>query len=93
MIRFVDTLMLSGVSRGKNSRVAATRPVYPPELRQEAVRLLRSSGKTIRVIAREVAADRSASPAAEKLRPREANAPRISDHSRLNSQPFVNRSA
>ena len=34
--------------------MAATRPAYPPEFRQEAVRLLRSSGKTIPVIAREL---------------------------------------
>ncbi len=32
----------------------ATRPAYPPEFRQEAVRLLRSSGKTIPVLAREL---------------------------------------
>jgi transposase len=34
--------------------VAATRPAYPPEFRQEAVRLLRSSGGSIPVIAREL---------------------------------------
>jgi transposase len=34
--------------------VAATRPAYSPEFRQEAVRLLRSSGKSIPVIAREL---------------------------------------
>lgn len=32
----------------------STRPPYPPEFRQEAVRLLRSSGKTIPVLAREL---------------------------------------
>lgn len=32
----------------------ATRPPYPPEFRQEAVRLLRSSGKTIPALAREL---------------------------------------
>lgn len=31
-----------------------TRPPYPPEFRQEAVRLLRSSGKTIPVLAGEL---------------------------------------
>ena len=31
-----------------------TRPAYPPEFRREAVRLLRSSGKTIPVLAREL---------------------------------------
>lgn len=34
--------------------MAATRPAYPPEFRQEAVRLLRSSGRSIPVIAREL---------------------------------------
>ncbi len=34
--------------------MARTRPAYPPEFRQEAVRLLRSSGKTIPVLAREL---------------------------------------
>jgi transposase len=34
--------------------VPATRPPYPPEFRQEAVRLLRASGKTIPVLAREL---------------------------------------
>jgi transposase len=34
--------------------VAFTRPAYPPEFRQEAVRLLRSSGRTIPVLAREL---------------------------------------
>ena len=32
----------------------STRPPYPLEFRQEAVRLLRSSGKTIPVLAREL---------------------------------------
>ncbi len=32
----------------------ATRPPYTPEFRQEAVRLLRSSGKTIPALAREL---------------------------------------
>ena len=31
-----------------------TRPAYPPEFRQEAVRLLRASGKTVPVLAREL---------------------------------------
>ena len=31
-----------------------TRPPYPPEFRQEAVRLLRASGKTIPVLADEL---------------------------------------
>ena len=34
--------------------MARTRPAYPPEFRQEAVRLLRSSGKTVPVLAREL---------------------------------------
>ena len=34
--------------------MAATRPAYPPEFRQEAVRLLRSSGRSIPVIAGEL---------------------------------------
>jgi transposase len=34
--------------------VAVTRPAYPPEFRQEAVRLLRSSGRSVPVIAREL---------------------------------------
>ena len=34
--------------------MAATRPAYPAEFRQEAVRLLRSSGRSIPVIAREL---------------------------------------
>jgi transposase len=34
--------------------VARTRPAYPPEFRREAVRLLRSSGKTIPALAREL---------------------------------------
>jgi transposase len=34
--------------------VPASRPPYPPEFRQEAVRLLRSSGKTIPALAREL---------------------------------------
>ena len=34
--------------------MAFTRPAYPPEFRQEAVRLLRSSGRTIPVLAREL---------------------------------------
>jgi transposase len=34
--------------------VARTRSAYPPEFRQEAVRLLRSSGKTVPVLAREL---------------------------------------
>jgi transposase len=34
--------------------VPKTRPPYPPEFRQEAVRLLRSSGRTIPVLAREL---------------------------------------
>ncbi len=34
--------------------MARTRPAYPPEFRQEAVRLLRSSGKSIPVLAREL---------------------------------------
>ncbi len=32
----------------------STRPPYPPEFRQEAVRLLRSSGKTIPALAGEL---------------------------------------
>ena len=38
--------------------MAATRPAYPPEFRQEAVRLLRSSGRSIPVIARELGVSR-----------------------------------
>jgi transposase len=34
--------------------VPASRPPYTPEFRQEAVRLLRSSGKTIPALAREL---------------------------------------
>ena len=34
--------------------MAATRPAYPPEFRQEAVRLLRSSGRSIPVVAGEL---------------------------------------
>jgi transposase len=34
--------------------VPATRPPYTPEFRQEAVRLLRSSGRTIPALAREL---------------------------------------
>jgi transposase len=34
--------------------VARTRPAYAPEFRREAVRLLRSSGKTVPVLAREL---------------------------------------
>ncbi len=34
--------------------MARTRGVYPPEFRREAVRLLRSSGKTVPVLAREL---------------------------------------
>lgn len=34
--------------------MAGTRSAYPPEFRQEAVRLLRSSGKSIPVLAREL---------------------------------------
>ena len=34
--------------------MARTRPAYPPEFRQEAVRLLRSSGRSIPVLAREL---------------------------------------
>jgi transposase len=34
--------------------VAASRPPYPPEFRQEAVRLLRSSGRSVPVLAREL---------------------------------------
>jgi transposase len=34
--------------------VPASRPPYPPEFRREAVRLLRSSGKTIPALAREL---------------------------------------
>ena len=34
--------------------MARTRPAYPPEFRQEAVRLLRSSGRPIPVLAREL---------------------------------------
>ncbi len=34
--------------------MARTRPAYPPEFRQEAVRLLRASGKSIPVLAREL---------------------------------------
>lgn len=34
--------------------MSTTRPPYPPEFRQEAVRLLRSSGRTIPVLAGEL---------------------------------------
>ena len=34
--------------------MSATRPAYPPEFRQEAVRLLRSSGKTVPALAGEL---------------------------------------
>ena len=34
--------------------MARTRPAYPPEFRQEAVRLLGSSGKTVPALAREL---------------------------------------
>ena len=34
--------------------MARTRPAYPPEFRQEAVRLLRSSGRSIPVLAGEL---------------------------------------
>ena len=34
--------------------MARTRPAYPPEFRQEAVRLLRSSGKSIPALAGEL---------------------------------------
>jgi transposase len=34
--------------------VPRTHPAYPPEFRQEAVRLMRSSGKSVPLIAREL---------------------------------------
>ncbi len=46
--------MRMDTSRKELFRVPATRPPYPPEFKKEAVRLMRSSGKPLAQVSREL---------------------------------------
>src|SRR5579884_729573 len=52
--RVHSTVMLSGSARKRSGRMPRTRPPYPPEFRQEAVRLLRSSARSTKQLAEEL---------------------------------------
>lgn len=50
----VDTLTLEANSFGKESTMPRSKPPYPRQFRQEAVRLVQTSGRPIAQIAREL---------------------------------------